>query len=138
MKKYIETRIVKVDEIDSAGTKLYVVIDEAGNKSFQRPDVFERNHILVDSDNTTVTQTMVDNFIAEVTTQTLALNSEKLITITTAILKNGFTITESSSCVCVDNYDKKIGEEICLGKIKSKVWTLLGFILAAATNEKTY
>ena len=41
---------------------------------------------------------------------------------------------ESSACVSAENYDEKLGREICLGKIKDKVWFLLGFLLQTAVH----
>ncbi|ADZ20161.1 hypothetical protein BJV85_002887 [Clostridium acetobutylicum] len=37
------------------------------------------------------------------------------------ILKNGFEITETSSCVNRDNYDEKIGAKICINQAKEKI-----------------
>ena len=50
-------------------------------------------------------------------------------TIVTCKLPNGFVIVESSACVSPENYDEKIGMEICLKKIKDKVWELEGYRL---------
>ena len=49
-------------------------------------------------------------------------------------LPNGYKIIETSTCLTKENYDEAIGVEECLAKIKSKVWELLGFLLATATN----
>ncbi len=46
-----------------------------------------------------------------------------------AVLNNGFTITESAACVDPENYDEEIGKSICMDKIESKIWELLGFLL---------
>lgn len=50
-------------------------------------------------------------------------------TIVTCKLPNGFVIVESSACVSPDNYDEETGFEICLEKIKDKVWELEGYKL---------
>ena len=44
-------------------------------------------------------------------------------------LPNGFVIVESSACVSPENYDYKMGEEICMKKIKDKIWELEGYRL---------
>lgn len=49
-------------------------------------------------------------------------------------LRNGFVISESSSCVDADNFDMIIGADICINKIKNKVWELLGFLLQCGRN----
>lgn len=51
-----------------------------------------------------------------------------------AVLANGFELVESSSCVSEENYDKELGAEICMKKIRDKVWFLLGFLLQTAVN----
>lgn len=48
------------------------------------------------------------------------------------VLRNGFEIIETSACVDARNYDQKLGEEICMKKIKDKIWYLLGFLLQTA------
>lgn len=53
-------------------------------------------------------------------------------TVVRAVLRNGFEIVESSSCVSPENYDEELGAEICLEKIRDKVWFLLGFLLQTA------
>ena len=45
---------------------------------------------------------------------------------------NGFEIVEASSCVSPENYSEEMGKEICLERIKGKVWMLLGFLLQRA------
>jgi hypothetical protein len=42
---------------------------------------------------------------------------------------NGFEIVESSSCVDKENYSEELGVEICMEKIRDKIWMLLGFLL---------
>ena len=54
-------------------------------------------------------------------------------TVVRAVLRNGFEIVESSACVSAD-YDEAMGAEICLEKIKDKVWFLLGFLLQSAVR----
>ena len=54
------------------------------------------------------------------------------ITVVRCVLRNGFEIVESSSCVDPKNYSEDMGHEICMGKIKDKIWELLGFLLQTA------
>lgn len=56
-------------------------------------------------------------------------------TVVTVKLPNGFTITESSGCVDVANYDVKLGTEICLKKIRNKVWELEGYTLQKRLSD---
>lgn len=50
-------------------------------------------------------------------------------TIVSCRLPNGFVITESSSCVDLENYDAELAEEICLDKIAEKIWELEAYRL---------
>lgn len=50
-------------------------------------------------------------------------------TIVTVQLDNGFVITESSACVDPANYNEKIGIDICIERIKNKLWELEGYAL---------
>lgn len=66
--------------------------------------------------------------------------SRSKTTIVICTLANGFTITESSACVDPANYSEEIGSEICMKKIKDKIWFLLGFLLQSAVygfNERS-
>ena len=55
-------------------------------------------------------------------------------TVVTCKLPNGFIIVENSACVDHDNYDEAIGIEICMNRIKDKVWELEGYML----QERVY
>ena len=50
-------------------------------------------------------------------------------TIVSCKLPNGFVIVESSACVSPENYSKDIGVDICLDKIRDKIWELEGYVL---------
>ena len=49
-------------------------------------------------------------------------------TIVACQLPNGFVIVESSSCVDPDDYDKEIGIENCMNRIKNKVIELEAYV----------
>lgn len=55
-------------------------------------------------------------------------------TVVTCKLPNGFIIVENSACVDPANYDEAIGLEICMNRIKDKVWELEGYML----QERVY
>ena len=50
-------------------------------------------------------------------------------TIVKAVLKNGFILVEHSSCVDPVNFDMELGKKICMERIESKIFELLGFKL---------
>ena len=112
----------------------YRVRYQDGYESWSPKDVFERAylplHVNPDlkTDRPSVSQKMVDEFITKTEVTTMG---EKT-TVVRAVLRNGFEIVESSSCVSPENYDEELGAEICLEKIRDKVWFLLGFLLQTA------
>lgn len=77
-----------------------------------------------------ISQEMVDNFIKDAYVSTIGDKT----TMVRVILINGFEIIETSACVDKENYSEKIGGEVCLKKIKDKVWMLLGFLLQSAVG----
>lgn len=109
----------------------YRVVYADGYKSWSPRGAFERAYLPIDvneklkTDKPSISQQMVDDFIDQVEVQTMG---EKT-TVVRATLKNGFEIVEASSCVSPENYDENLGADICLHKIKDKVWMLLGFLL---------
>lgn len=55
---------------------------------------------------------------------------DRKTTICMLTLDNGFTVRGESSCVCVENYDREIGERVAYTNAREKLWPLLGFRLA--------
>lgn len=153
MKTYIGTKIVGAEPafrldgkrvqaidrsmpIDAAVEEGYRVIYPDGYESWSPKDVFERAYLplthnpYLRTEMPSISQEMVDSFILETWTQTAG---EKT-TIVRAKLRNGFEIVEASSCVSKENYDEEMGRDICMRKIKDKVWMLLGFLLQTAIH----
>lgn len=61
-----------------------------------------------------------------------AISSTKLGRKTTCVcltMPNGFEIVETSACVCAENYDQKIGTDICMKRIEDRIWALEGYRL---------
>jgi hypothetical protein len=113
----------------------YEVIYEDGYTSWSPKKIFEKAYIKVDSNKNlksdiSISQQMVDDFIKETHIDTIG---EKT-TLVRVTLKNCFELVEASSCVDKTNYDEKMGAEICMKKIKDKIWFLLGFLLQTAQN----
>jgi hypothetical protein len=74
----------------------------------------------------TVTQKIVDEQIADIQVTTVY---EK-VTVVSVRLKNGFVLVESAGAVDKANYSEAIGKEICLQRIKNKIWELEGYRLS--------
>lgn len=111
----------------------YLVKYSDSYESWSPKDVFENAYLPMGEGNCNkITQQMVDDFIAEFEVYTLASSAGEKTTVVIAKLANGFIITESSSCVDPANYKQEVGRDICLERIRNKVWNLLGFLLQTA------
>lgn len=158
MKKYIGTKLIEAAPayrcMDGKGKVVitphpeeafpnYPSVEEGyrvrysdGYESWSPKETFEKVYLPLSlnrdlkTDKPSISAEMVEDFIRKVHTETAG---EKT-TIVRAVLKNGFEIVESSSCVSPENYDEVMGREICMEKIKDKVWMLLGFLLQTAAN----
>lgn len=160
MKQYIGTKLVKAEPAYMVNGKLvltdnfdtpfpvprdaevkagYKVCYSDGYESWSPREVFERAYLpmtpnpKLKADQPSISQEMVDHFIQNWRTDTLGDKT----TIVRAVLRNGFEIVETSSCVSPENYDERVGQELCMKKIKDKVWELLGFLLQTAVNGVT-
>lgn len=134
LKKHSEERpeeSANVPELSSAVREGYIVRYSDGYEGWSPKEVFERAYLPVEvnkslkPDQPSVSQKMVDDFIAEVHVTTMG---EKT-TVVRAVLVNGFEIVDASSCVSPENYSEELGKKICLDRIRGKVWMLLGFLL---------
>lgn len=129
MKKYIVCELVEAEESGDG----YRVYHKDDMEAYCPKDLFNKVYIEVNDNKdlpsgVSIGQQMVDDFIDKVESTTMG---EKT-TVTQITLKNGFIITESSSCVDPKNYSMEIGEEINLEHAKNKIWELLGFLLQTA------
>lgn len=75
----------------------------------------------------TITEEMINDIIDN--SKIMTTTTFDKCTIVSCQLPNGFVITESSACVDPKNYDLELGKEICMKKIKDKVWELEGYLL---------
>ena len=153
MKTYIGTKIVEAVPAIRKGGKVYDAneliprsmepVEEGykvryqdGYESFSPKDVFERFYLELTvnpelrTKKPSISQKMVDDFIVAQEVSTLG----DKVTVVRVTLRNGFELVESSACVSPENYDEKLGAEICMEKIKDKVWFLLGFLLQTGVN----
>ena len=131
MEKYIGTKIIEAEPVEEG----YRVKYQDGYVSWSPKDVFEKAYLkIIPNPNLktdiSISQQMVDDFIKEVHTTTIG-NKTTLVRV---VLVNGFELIEASACVDKENYSEEIGAEICLGKIKDKVWAYLGFLLQTGAN----
>lgn len=151
MQKYIGTKLIEAEPMtrgaynEYRGWKIPADEDPSDEGYFLRysddyvswspKEVFERVYLAVEDNKqlpsgVSIGQKMVDEFISYYETITMG----ECTTVVRCVLRNGFEIVESSSCVDPENYSQKIGEEICMERIKNKIWELLGFLLQTAWN----
>lgn len=149
MKKYIGTKLIeakpmsrgeyneyrgwKIPAGENPNDKGYLVKYQDGYETWSPKHIFEGAYMEVNDNKelpsgVSVGQKMVDEFISYIETTTMGDRT----TVVRCVLRNGFEIVESSSCIDPKNYSEKMGEEICMGKIKDKIWELLGFLLQTA------
>lgn len=153
MKQYIGTKLIEVEpalryadgtiapvnapvRLDEPVKYGYKVRYADGYESFSPQGVFERAYLplevngMLKTEAPSISAEMVERFIDHHETVTMGGKT----TVVRAVLKNGFEIVESSSCVSAENYDEKLGEEICMERIRNKIWELLGFLLQTAVG----
>lgn len=153
MKQYIGTKLIEAEKayrVDGevvtlpenkvpCGSKIeqgYKVRYADGYESFSPQGVFESAYLPLEVNGMlktaapSISAEMVERFIDHHETVTMGGKT----TVVRAVLKNGFVIVESSSCVSAENYDEKLGEEVCMERIMNKVWELLDFLLQTAVG----
>lgn len=74
-----------------------------------------------------VTQKTIDDLINRSTMDIRTVFGK--CTVVCVQLPNGYVLTESSACVDPENYSLKLGTEICIERIKNKLWELEGYML---------
>jgi len=118
-------------EKDSPG---YSVVYPDGHTAWCPEKVFEKYNFPIVGEHNTISETDVNNMMQSIAVSLVSVpDSINKITIVICTLVNGFTLTESSTCVDPANYNEEIGRDICLAKIKDKIWFLLGFLLQSAS-----
>ena len=50
------------------------------------------------------------------------------------VTRTGFVSYETSSCMDPANYNEQIGAQICIDKLNTKLWEMLGFVLQWANH----
>ena len=99
-------------------------------------DEFNKYFVKYEEPKITVTPDRIEQVMnhSKVTVQTLF----DKCTVVACQLPSGFVIVESSACVDPKNYDEKMGVEICMNRIKDKVWEMEGYKLQSDLYEAQY
>ena len=116
----------------------YQVVYSSGYVSWCHKDEFEKQNKQLFKQDNRISQEDVDSWIKQLKVEEIeAPGTGAKITVVTATLANGFSITESATWVDPENYDIDLGVLSCMERIESKVWFLLGFLLASGANGFT-
>ena len=129
MQNYIGTKLIKAEPMEKDGKHGYQVKYDNGYVSWSPKEVFEKAYFKIDGDNK-LSSNDISRFVLKYEDSKIGQKT----TMVTATLINGFEITESSSCICPENYDHEIGVEYCKKLIEDKIWMLVGFLLQTALN----
>ena len=141
MKTYISVKLIKAEpckswkkygkyEIGADGYKIYYQ-NKDKYISWCPKKEFEKQYLQLEEEDK-ITQNDVDIFIEEI--KTIKMGDKT--TVTQTICKNGFIITDASTCVNAKNFDMEIGKQCCIKRIKNKIWEYLGFLLQSANGFK--
>ena len=149
MKKYIGTKLIEAKPMtlgeynkyrgwtippdENPDDPGYLVKYPDSYVTWSPKNVFDSAYLQVDDNKhlpsgVSIGPKMVDEFISY--TETITLGDRT--TVVRCVLRNGFEIVESSSCVDPKNYSEEYGAKICMERIKNKIWELLGFLLQTA------
>lgn len=126
-----EGDVVKVTNVTDDGIISFAFGEGLMHMGVMNTAECESHFEKVEEKNVAVAPTINEEYIAEIME-----NSEFEVhtafdkcTVVSCRLPNGFVITEYSACVSPENYDEDMGVEICVNKIKNKVWELEGYRL---------
>lgn len=149
MKKYVGTKLIEAEPMtrgaynkyrgweipanENPDDPGYLIRYPDGYVSWSPKHIFDAAYLVLDDNKdlpsgVSIGPKMVDEFVSYYETITLGDRT----TVVRCVLRNGFEIVESSSCVDPKNYSEEMGRDICIGKIKDKIWELLGFLLQTA------
>lgn len=83
--------------------------------------------------NTKISQKDIDTILEKSQIETINLFGR--CTIVAIQLQNGFIITESSESIDNATYNKEVQTQICLDRIKNRIWELEGYKLQSILSE---
>ena len=128
---YVGVKKVVAWESEKNGKPGYAVRYEDGYESWSPKEVFERSYFRVSNiEGNSLSENDITGFFDTVDARKMG---EKT-TVVKATLINGFEMVDGSSCVDPKNYNEELGTKICVGRMREKVWMLLGFVLQWANK----
>lgn len=129
-----EGDIAKVVNVNEDGIITFAFGDNFVHMGVMSHDeAYEHFEVMPEKTAPTITQEHIDEIMNNSTFDVETMFHK--CTIVACKLPNGFVIVESSACVSPENYDEKMGFDICMKKIKDKVWELEGYRLQSEIYE---
>lgn len=126
--------IAKVISVNDDGIITFAFGDNFVHMGVMSHDeAYEHFEVMPEKTAPTITQEHIDEIMENSTFDVDTLFGK--CTMVACKLPNGFVIVEYSACVSPENYDYKMGEEICMKKIKDKIWELEGYRLQSELYE---
>ena len=126
LKTYIGIKKIHAQPEERNGIPGYTVVYSDGYKSWSPKHAFEAAYFPIEKANL-LTSNDIDRMIeaGDVFIDTIG---EKT-TLVRIVLPTGFELVEASTCVDPANYSEEYGAQICMEKIKDRLWNLMGFVL---------
>ena len=98
-------------------------------------DIYQKEVEAEDNNALTVTQEAVDQIVADSVLEVAYFRSR--LTIVVAILPCGFIITGESAVVDPKRFDRELGKQNAIKRIKAKLWEHEAYLLANDTYRET-
>ena len=124
--EYVGVKKVRAWEEEKNGQPGYAVRYEDGYTSWSPRAVFESSYFRLDDHEG---RSLHENDITRFFDTVESIKMGEKTTVAKATLISGFEMIEGSSCVDPANYNDELGTKICVGRMRDKVWMLLGFVL---------
>lgn len=101
-----------------------------GYESWSPKEVFESAYLCIGRNDMAIMPNCIEDMISHVSSE--QINPKTVLT--KVELVTGFMQYETSSCVSPENYDERIGRDICMKNIKNEIWFAMGFVLQWARH----
>ena len=125
MKTYLAVNLIKACPAASPDGRQGYYIEYPGGPTSWIPKEILENACLEIEHTDCITEPDIERIIYENRVQKIGDKT----TLVNSILRTGFEEVETSSCVVPEKFNQEIGMDICLERIKSRIWGHLGFVL---------
>lgn len=124
MKTYMGVTLVKATRCDSQGKEGYRVVCSDEVAIWSPREEFESKFLEIENDDK-ISESDIERIKSYDTVQKIGSKT----TLVQSVLRTGYEEVETCACVKAELYDQEFGMEICLNRIKNRIWGNLGFVL---------